>query len=167
MAQTTAATKDEKLATRTVVINNKEALIMAQMPHGGKDTSGALMVGEVVSFIPGVNLIDTEKLATLRKNAAFEANFTTPIEASLAPEQNPEKVGRMILVKGEELPLASPLANLKPKAVEALVGETFSVELLSKWRDDSGDLTTRAVIQNQIDKLRGGSTKGGPAASGR
>ncbi len=69
---------------QTVVINNKEALIIGQLPNIGKDTAGVPQIGEQVTFYPGVNLVDSKKLALLRKNPGFDAFFTEKIARLLA-----------------------------------------------------------------------------------
>lgn len=147
----------------TVVTNNKEALIIGQMPHLGADKAGVPQLGETVTFVPGINLIDSAKLATLRKNPAFEVMFNTLIPRSLAPEQNPEKVDKPMLVAGNELPDKSPLGKLSPKACEAIVVDTLQIPLLKQWLDEEGDNARRAVLERQIKKLSEGAPSS-PAA---
>lgn len=149
---------------QTIVINNRESLINAQLPHKGKGKDGSIQTGEVVTFIPGANLVDSAKLKTLRENPGFEALFKTKIESSPAPEQNPEKVGKCVLVLGKEVEDTSPLAKLAEKAAEALIAETFSVPQLDGWIKEEGRPEIRRLLEAQRSKLSAGST-GGPAAA--
>lgn len=153
---------------QTVVINNKEALVIGQMPHSGKDKSGVPQLGGIVTLIPGVNLVDTKVLKTLRENPGFELLFKTKIESSQAPEQNPEKVGKCILIASGEVEDSSPLAKLPPKACEAMIEETLSSDLLNKWLEDETRGDVRRVLFGKIKKLEGSpAPSGGPAAVGR
>lgn len=151
---------------QTVVINNREALIIGQLPHA-KSTGGVPQLGPTVTFIPGLNLVDSKVLAELRQNPSFEAFFKTKIEASPAPEQNPEKVGKFILATGGELEDKSPLGKLKEQACQAMISETFSSDLLKKWRAEETRGEVTRMINEQLDKLSGRDAKGGPAANGR
>lgn len=150
---------------QTIVINNKEALIIGQMPHnGGKDSSGVPQIGQSVTLVPGVNLVDSKVLGELRKSEAFDALFKNKIMPSPAREQNPEKVGRFILVAGKEVEDKSPLAKLTEKACEAMIDETLTVAMLSNWLKEEGRGEVRRMIENKIVKLNSGS-EGGPAAA--
>lgn len=149
---------------QTIVTNNKEALVIGQLPNLGKDTAGVPQLGESVSFIPGVNLVKSEVLATLRKNPSFELNFKTKIESSPAPEQNPEKVGKFILVVGKEVEDKSPLVKLTEKACEGIITETFTSKMLRSWLDEEGRAEVRAMIERQLRVLETGAPA---AAAGR
>lgn len=145
----------------TVVTNNKEALIIGQMPHLGSDKAGVPQLGETITLVPGVNMVDSAKLATLRKNPSFNVMFETLIPRSPAPEQNPEKVDKPMLVCGAELPDRSPLAKLSAKACEAILADTLQVPLLRQWLDEEGRSEIRIILERQIKKL----SDGGPATA--
>lgn len=137
--------------TKTIVINNREALVLAQLPHKERDAKGRIIPGECIKFIPGANLVDTETLKTLRKSELFDSHFKTKIARSPAPEQNPEKVGQFILVAVAEVPAKRPLSKIEDGAeIAEIVKETFSVDLLRQWLADEGRSDVRATIENQI-----------------
>src|SRR5690348_5746043 len=98
--------------TVTVVINNGSGMELVQLPHRGQDGHKRVILGDAVRFLPGVNLVDTEQLAILRKNPLFEAKFTNKIPRIAAPEQKQERVGRPFLTLGKTLPSAHPLSKL-------------------------------------------------------
>ncbi len=153
-------------AMQTIVINNLDSLVIGQLPAVGKDTAGNLQLGGIVSLVPGVNLVDSAKLAVLRKNAAFEAHFKTKIGGGNAPEHNQELVGKMILILGKEVEDGSPLAKMKEPEAQAVIEETFTVGPLTEWLKMEGRGEVRRLIENQLLKIKGEPT-GGPAAAGR
>lgn len=159
--------------TRTVVINNREGLVQGQLPHLGNDSSGRPQLGRVVTLLPGANLVSSEDLRVLRENPAFEMNFKMKIAQSLAPEQNPEKVGKPILEIAKSIGKDGvvdgefPLQKLSSKECSDLIGETYTSSALNRWLRDEGRPDVRRDIQNQLDKLSGEAAPGGPAAVGR
>lgn len=172
MSQSATAVKNEAVAknetpkepkTFTIVNNNREALVIGQMPHLGHDTSGVPQLGQSITFLPGINLIDTIVIETLRKNPSFELNFTTKIQPSKAPEQNQAKVGEFILVAQGEVPVKNPLAKLGPEETVALIEETFSLALLEDFLANEGRDSVRATIQSQMRMIRGGDAPHGAA----
>lgn len=141
---------------KTVVINNREGMVVGQLPHKGKDMAGHQKAGGIVVLLPGTNLVDSESLAILRQNAAFELNFTTKIAASPAPEQNAERVGRPILeVVCENLDDDAPLAKLKPAMLQRIVGETFNEDLLKSWLHGEPERPLRKLLESQVAKVSG------------
>lgn len=174
---------------QTIVVNNREALVVGQMPHLGKDVSNIPQIGKTVTLIPGVNLVPSADLAVLRKNPGFDQLFKTKIARSPAPEQNPEKVGDFILetrkvrcacsaekdapskscaaCKGtgslDEVPDTLPFAAVHPGDAAELVQETFSVDLLAHWREKEGRDGVRAAIHAQIAKMNTGAAPIGAA----
>lgn len=129
--------------TVTVVINNTERLEIAQLPHRGVDNHKRLLLGGVVTLLPGLNLVPTEELHVLRRNPLFEEKFTTAIPDSKAPEQRPERVGKPFLVLGKELPAKAPLAALEVPEALSMVNEAneeqlaqfFAVEVRAEVRE--------------------------------
>ncbi len=143
---------------KTVVINNREGLVIGQLPHiaPAAGVRGATsQLGPAVVFLPGANLIDSKTLAILRENKSFELNFTTRIPASAAPEQNPEKVGKLMLMvdksvgKNGEVDDAAPLAKLSAVDCRGLRPEI------------------KRDIHLQLERLATGAVTAGPAASGQ
>lgn len=130
--------------TVTVVINNREGLEIIQMPYRGKDAHGRLMPGGEVILIPGLNLVDTDKVNVLMKNELFAAKFTT-ILPMLKGEEKHERAGQPILVKGPELPTKRPLSSLGDSDAVALVGEANEEQLRQFEADDLRDAVKRAI----------------------
>ena len=142
------------------------------------------MLGDAVTFIPGLNLINTEILAALRKNEMFERNnFMVRIPASPAPEQNPEKVGKTPLevmrvpapakdgkpVEGKFMDLevedTAPLAKLSPEVAKLVIDETLSAELLRQWTAEEVRPGVRFEAQRKLELLT--AKPAGPASVGR
>lgn len=162
---------------KTAVINNREALVQGQMPHKGNALGGSLMVGAVVTLVPGLNLVDSSDLAQLRKNPQFELNFTTKIPPSLALEQNPEKVGKPILEvvmvaskdgKGEkalEVEDKFPLQKLPPEICKTVIADTLVEGTLRLWSREEIRPEVRYEIELQLGRIT--DAPAGPAAVGR
>lgn len=166
---------------KTIVINNREALIQGQMQPTGKDSNNVPILGPVVTLLPGLNLVDTGLLASLRKNPGYEQRFATVIQRSLAPEQNPEKVGKveleLMLVehkggkdgKSEMRPLEVeddlPLAKLPEETCKVLVKATLTEGILRTWARQDARPAVRWEIEQQLSAI--GAAPAGPAAVGR
>lgn len=144
---------------QTIVINNKEALVIGQLPSEMKDSRGVPLRGEIMVFIPGVNLVDTAKLKALRANKLFDAHFSTKIPRSAAPEQNPEKVGHPILKVAKELNEKMSFKDIPAQDAIALIEETFTTAILDRWLADEGRNDVRAAIMSQKDFLATGKIK--------
>lgn len=139
---------------RAQVINNSQGPIYAQMPARGKDTAGHIEPGSCINIIPGLNLIDTEVLATLRKNSTFENFFKTAIAPSKAPEANPASFGKPILqIGGKEVPDENPLSKLAEQACKAMIGEMQSTDVLQDWLKGEGRADVRRDIENRLIAL--------------
>ncbi len=141
--------------TVTVVINNREGIEIVQFPHRGKDNHGRVMIGDQLVLLPGLNLVDTEQLAVLMKNELFAAKFTTKIPRSLAPEQNPERMGRPVLVRGKDLPAYLPLSKLTPQEAIDIVEEANEEQLPRFKADETRESVLRAILK-RIDELATG-----------
>jgi hypothetical protein len=149
-----AKQETDKAAERmvVVVINNRDGMEIVSMPHRGKDMHNRVMPGEEVIFMPGLNLVDAGKLSVLMKNPAFAAKFTDIIPHSLAPEQNPERVGKPILEKRGELPASRPLAKLPAEEAKALILEANEEQLPQFLKDEARD-DVRLFIHERIRAL--------------
>lgn len=141
---------------QTIVINNKEALIIGQLPSQTKDNRGVAIPGNVVVFSPGVNLVDTEKLKELRKNKLFDEHFKTKIPRSAAPEQNPEKVGQVILKVAKELNEKISFKDIPVQEAIEIVEETFLAAVLDGWLKEDSRNDVRTAIMNQKELLAKG-----------
>lgn len=141
--------KQPEVTTKTIVINRREAMIIGQLPHTGTDMAGRIILGPVVTFLPGVNVVDTAKLKTLRENKAFDARFSTKIVKTEGPDQ-PQHIGSFELVAGAEVQNeAGALKKMEPKEAAAVIEETFDARLLDKWLKDEGRDSVRAAIHEQ------------------
>jgi len=143
---------------KSIVVWNKESQHIGQLPHGAKTTAGIPQPGGIVIFLPGVNLVDSEALATLRKNPGFDQLFTLKIPPSAAPEQAPEKVGKPHMeLLADGLDDNAPLAKLKPKDLEKVIGETFNENLLKEWMmGEDMAKPVRKLIEQQLNKVNAG-----------
>jgi hypothetical protein len=156
MANPTTEAKP-KPKTVTVVINNREGLEVAQLPHRGHDNHKRIIFGEVVTFLPGLNLVPTETLNILRQNPAFEAKFKNKIPNSRAPEQRPERVGKPILELGKELPDDDrPLSALSVPEALALVSEANEEQLASFKKGENRE-EVRDLVNARIEELNAAS----------
>lgn len=157
---------------KTAVINNREALVQGQMQPKdravGRDgqKTGPLMLGKIVTLLPGVNFVDSADLEALRKNPAFEMQFSTKIPPSLAPEQNPEQVGKPILVvvetkdkDGKRRPLEvednQPLAKLTAEQCKLLISETHVESFLHQWTNEETRPDIRFEIAKRLEEIGG------------
>jgi hypothetical protein len=145
----------------TVVINNREGLEQVQLQPVGADFRGVAMLGQVVTLLPGLNLVPSSTFAAMMKNPGFAKKFETLIQRSKAPE-SPERAGRPILEvmrsvgKGGELPAKDTLAATTPDQARAMIEETFSVELLKKWEYSKlPSDEVRGAIAAQIKLMEG------------
>jgi hypothetical protein len=155
MANPSTATATKPQETVTVVINNREGLEVAQLPHRGTDSHKRIIFGEVVTLLPGLNLVPTETLNILRKNPVFELKFKSMIPDSRAPEQRPERVGKPILELGKELPTGSnvcPLSALPVNEALALVKEA-NEEQLQAFKETESREEVRKLVNKRIEEF--------------
>lgn len=143
----------------TVVINNRESLIIGPLPPTGKDTSGVPMLGANIILIPGLNLVPTAQLVELKKNPTFANLFTEKIGRHKATEHNTERVGSPILLQVPgELPRLRPFALVDPKECAEYISEIFSTKMLEEWLHDEQRDGVRLELQRQITRIRTGET---------
>ena len=162
---------------KTIVINNREALVQGQMQPIGKDSRGVPLLGPLMTLIPGLNLVDSVQLAEIRKNPGFDANFTSKIPHSPAQEQNPEKSGKPILEvmlaapgkDGKRAPLEvedkAPLAKLSEETIKSMVEETLVGDILRNWEKEETRPSIAHIIRTQLEKIT--EKPSSPAAAGR
>jgi hypothetical protein len=79
--------------------------------------------------------------------------FETEIPPSPAPEASPERVGKMILVRGEVVDIGNPLAELTVEGAVEMVRETLDTGLLARWMKDEGRGDVRKAIEKQVAQL--------------
>lgn len=161
---------------KIAVINNREGLVQGQLQPTGKDSNGMAILGPLVTLLPGLNLVDKDKLEALRKNPTFELNFTQEIKPSPAPEQNPEKVGKPtlevlcveqktkegVLKKPIEVEDELPLAKLDEATIKRIVSETLVADTLRLWSRQDARPAVRWEIEQQLQKI--GAAPAGPAS---
>jgi hypothetical protein len=165
---------------KTAIVNNREGLEIGQLPSTMKDASGRPLLAGIVTLLPGLNLIDSEAVNTLRKNPGFEAKFTTKIEPGMAPEHALERTGSPILelvhfdkkvdgkvvkVPVDNLDDELPLAKLTDEQCKILVEQVLVGETLRSWGKAEARPSVRLIIEKQIEKI--GSAPGNPATAGR
>lgn len=149
---------------KILVLNNRESLIIGQLPHT-KDAGGVPMAGRIVQIIPGINLVDKGDFEHLRANKAFAQLFTAVIGQSKAPEYNSERIGACILVAGEELPDAKPFAKVPAQRCAEIARECFSVPFLEEWLANEARDEVRLNLQRQLTILRKGVSDNPQAAN--
>ncbi len=142
---------------KTVVLNNKDGMVIGQLPHGEKNSAGHRQPGGVVVLLPGANLVDSDQLATLRKNPGFEQYFNVTIQPSPAPEQSPERVGKKELeIICEGVDDQAPIVKLKdPGMALKVIGETLTNEPLDVWLRQEQRPAIREAIEKQRSKNNG------------
>lgn len=146
---------------KTIVVNNLEALVIGQLPHSQTKNGDPLQIGETVTFVPGINVVDSDKLETLRKNLMFDLHFKTEIKGSAAPEHNREKLGKKILEvmkvgKDGKISEGYLLEKLDYETCKSIISETFTSDLLTAWQTMEGRSEVRALLANQSQKLATG-----------
>jgi hypothetical protein len=149
------ATEAKPKETVTVIINNREGLEIIQLPHRGLDNHKRMNLGEVVTLLPGLNLVPTETLKVLRQNSAFEDKFKSRIPESKAPEQRAERVGRPILELGKELPAGDkvcPLSALSVPEALTLVKEAND-EQLKSFIETEERAEVRKLINKRLEEI--------------
>lgn len=181
---------DEKKAAKkpTVreVTNNTERQINLQLPPPEKSDEekkaddAARAAGRAVPIsldlplrlMPGLNLVPVEVWERAKKNQlGAPLLMKTKIEPSPAPEANPENVGKMMLVEGQELDAASPLKALSTDAARERVKEMLDGATLRAWMKDEARAEVRRAIEKQIEAIEAsGETNDGdkrPPRAGR
>lgn len=166
---------------KTAVINNREGLVIAQLPATQEDRSGRKLLAGVVTLLPGLNLVDTDEFNTLMKNPGFASHFTNKIEPGMAPEHQLERTGSPILEqvffdkKDKDNKITRtpvdflddkiPLANLTEPQCKVLVEQVLVGETLRAWGRAETRPAVRFLIEEQIGKISAGP--GNPATAGR
>lgn len=158
---------------KTVVINNCMRLEHCQLQPKGQDALGNKIAGGLLTLLPGVNLVASTEFQETMKNPLWAVKFKTKIERSMAPEQDPETVGKPMLEiakwlgeKGSgEVEDKAPLAKLSPEQCQRLINETLTSDLLRGWKKEELRPDILRAIDIQLEKIRTGDTN--PASAGR
>ena len=167
---------------KTAILNNKEGLVVLQLPSTQKDRQGRDLIAGVVTLLPGLNLVDTDTMKALREgNEGVRRHFETKIEPGMAPEHQLERTGRFILeqvyfdkkdkdgkvtrVPVDSLDDALPLAKLTEEQCKQLVDEVLVGEMLQGWGRAETRPAVRFLIEKQIQKIT--ASPGNPATAGR
>lgn len=132
---------------RAQVLNNCQGPHYLQ--HNSQD--GGKTLGSLVVLHPGMNLIDTKELATLRKNPGVEMLFTTKIKPTKAPEANVAKFHLpMLQVVGKELKDGlNPFDGLSLDESKAIISATENTDALDEWLrpQKSGSELAKAISE--------------------
>lgn len=149
--QAQAKKPEQSTPTLVIVTNNQERLetihVPADCPSGG---------GELMSLVPGVNLVNSDALKWCRKNKQFDGKFTTNIPRHVADEARSAREGQPLLVQGKEVPAKSPLAKLSSQEAIDIVKDTNTEELLVQLKTDEHREDVRSAILNRVDLLKRG-----------
>lgn len=150
--------------SKTIVVNNCARLIIGQLPHirntvkdrDGKERPGIITAhGDSIAFHPGMNIVDSDALKTLRANG-FEINFTEKIKGGRAPEIDQSAVGKVFLVVYKDgLPDDKPMAKLTEQEAAQLVDEVDDEKTLDAWLSNEGRESVRAALYRRKKKISG------------
>lgn len=131
-----------------IVTNNEERLHTIHVP--GSDGQ------ELLSLLPGTNVIRDETLRACRTNKLFDAKFSEKIQKSVAPEAVSERVGQPVLVQGKNVPAKTPLSVMDDEEALALVKDATTEDVLHLFRAGEGRSEVRAAIDDQLKLLQTG-----------
>jgi len=157
---TATAEKVQAEKTVTPVLNNRESLIQIQLP--GKPGKQGLTAGPRVDLIPGMNFVDTDYWTKAKENAVCASMLTETIQPSRAPEQNPERVGKPILVEGKPISRDNPLGACEEADAVKMVGELFDVPAMKRFLLQEDRPEVVMALKGQIAKIetaKGAQTK--------
>ena len=151
----------------SIVLNNQERPVVCQFkathpksadPEANR--ANALIPGETLLLLPGVNFVPTDKLTKLRGESRQVASmFTDKIKREKFQEgPPPERWGKPkleVLVEKDVDPKA-PFAKLKLEQVTQIIDNTFDERLLEQWVKASGVESVRAQLYRQIEYVKTG-----------
>lgn len=151
----------------TILLNNQERPIVSQFRANippGAGPAAALVPGEQLMLVPGINIVSTDKLAKLRaESPMFAQMFTDKIvpDKGHAPEgPSYERMGKLkleVLVEKDVDP-KSPFSKLKdPALVTRIIRDTYDEGLLKLWVQSNGNDNVRAEIYKQLEYVRTGN----------
>lgn len=163
-AQPATAKPTRAPKVKVQVINNQECQVQVHAPLRGKakeahekNQTGNKVVphGELLTLIPGMNLVDRELLTVLRdQDTVFASMFSTRIPRGRAAEHNPERQGQFMLVEGIEVDARAPLSKLDSRQALEMVGETLSEDMLERWLTQDPRAEVRELISERLKELR-------------
>lgn len=153
MSETTKAEKASPSPTQSILLNNQARLELVQRPG----------TPDMLTIMPGLNLLDTALLKELRSNPAFEAKFKAKIKPSNAEEARYLRVGEPFLEEGPVVPAVAPLSKLPDAEVRELVGRICDEVLLDQLLSTEGRSEIRAVMETRRRFLQTGQETGAPA----
>lgn len=136
-----------------VTLNEERVRLIRLRSTNASSKGSSVEIGDLIQLSPGLNLVPKDKWDKAKENPALALLLKTAIPASPAPEANPERVGRMIIVEGKELPDESPLKGLSAAAAKDMITETLDTTLLKSWLPDEGRAEVRKAIERQITTI--------------
>jgi len=115
-------------------------------PNKGRNASHRKM--KTVTLIPGINDIPDEVWNKVRelKKIKFYLEEGHIVEKHVTEKKDAKE--KVISVETK-----TPFAELESEEQEALVKETFNLQLLGKWRKKGNDFL-KGVIDDQVEKIK-------------
>ena len=132
------------------VLVNRESMIQINI---GNDEKGAFNPSNLIVLASGMNFVDEERWNKALKNPGVRTLCTTKSPPANAPEENPERVGKMIIEHFMPVSADNPLKDLNEDDALRYVSETLVVPTLRTLeKQESRPLLLRA-IRGQIDRI--------------
>lgn len=144
--------KDEYAGKQVQVLVNRESSV--QIPTV-REKDGSVNPDSIIFLAPGWNLVDAKKWAAAKQNHGVRMLLQTKIPPATAPEENPEKVGHMVLVEGKTVDMDNPLAPLPEDKALQFVAETFQVPLLKRLLEQEQRAPVLRALRAQVEKIEG------------
>ena len=148
--------------TAVLVLNNREAAHGIQLA-GEKGAGGVIRPGPLLQLVPGWNIVDAVQWEAAKKNSMVQVYMRERIAASKAPEQNPECVGKRMLVEGPVVDPSDPLGGMEQEKAVEIVGEIFVVKRLRHLLETEKRPVVAQALRDQlaaVDKNPGTKARG-------
>lgn len=153
MSENPKAEKAAPQATQSILLNNQARLEMVTRPG----------TTEMMTIMPGLNLVDTNELKALLENPAFALKFTAKIKPSNAEEARYLRVGEPMLEQGPVVPVAAPLSKIPEAEARELVGRVCDEVLAERLLAIESRPEIRTVLSNRLHFLKTGTEIGAAA----
>lgn len=138
--------------TVTPVLNNTERMISLQL-QGTPGKGGDIQPGGRIDLLPGMSFPDTKKWNKAKENPGVALLLKEKIAPNKAPEQSPERVGRVILEERKPVSKDNPLASVKDEIAIEMIDEMFSVPMMKKFLEQEERGGVRVALKAQIEKI--------------
>jgi hypothetical protein len=155
--------------SQIAITNNEERVrqIRLPAPTPPQGSKAGDLIGPLLILPPGLSLVKKEVWDQAKANPNVAVLLKMAIPPSPAPEANPERVGRMILVEGQVVPDESPLRGLKPVQAMEMVTETLDTTTLRAWLTDEARAEVRKAIEKQIATIEAPAGANNPGRGSR